>query len=78
LFVNDSTGVVDGDESDNPRIVAATWQVEIHWGRKSGGAGMASKSVDGGVTESGSHRPPTTKFGRVGLAIAPNRAGCTR
>ena len=76
LFVDENTGGIDVvmDPSNPRRLIAATWQFEIHtWGRESGGPGSALHvSTDGGTTWTRlrGNGLPTHDLGKISVAFA--------
>jgi photosystem II stability/assembly factor-like uncharacterized protein len=82
LFVDQNTGGIDVvmDPVNPKKLIAATWQFEIHtWGRESGGPGSGIHiSTDGGTTWTRlrGNGLPTHDVGKISVAIAktnPNR-----
>ena len=82
LFVDENTGGIDVvmDPSNPKKLIAATWQFEIHtWGRESGGPGSGIHvSTDGGSTWTRlrGNGLPTHDLGKISVAFArtnPNR-----
>jgi photosystem II stability/assembly factor-like uncharacterized protein len=76
LFVDENTGGIDVvmDPSNSNKLLAATWQFEIHtWGRESGGPGSGIyMSTDGGSTWTRlrGNGLPTHDVGKISLAFA--------
>ena len=76
LFVDENTGGIDVvmDPANPKKLIAATWQFEIHtWGRESGGPGSAIHvSTDGGTTWTRLRGTglPTHDVGKISVAFA--------